>query len=64
MGIILVGGVCVVRIDELMNGKVCCGCFKNYSIVVIFGVWGIYEEEDRVFVFTEFMMYIYGNIGE
>lgn len=64
MGIILAGGACAVRTDELMNGKVCCGCSKNYSIVVILGVWGTHEEEDRVFVPTEFMMYTHGNTGE
>ena len=47
-----------VRTDELMNGKV--GCSESYSIVIL-GVRGTQEEEDRVSVLEELVIYMHGN---
>ena len=49
-----------VRTDELMNGKVGCRCSESYSIVIL-GVWGTQEEEDRVSVLEELVIYMHGN---
>lgn len=43
-----------------MNGKVGCQCSKNYSVVVVLGVWRT-NEEDMVSVLGELGMCMHGN---